>query len=842
MDRDRLSGNGRKVAARADRMHRLTRPSRKRLALSFFALILAAALTNPAESGEAGTDTTVASLISSVPPGKLRPVTVIDREDIALSGMHNLWDLLRSRDEFNYFGLHRPFNLGGLRTGILINGRRISDSAYDLDALPISAVERIEILSSSAVAIHGPQAISGTINIVLRNDFEGVEAQVHGESPVGSGGEAGVASALWGGNVGAGHLTVGADVFSRNEVRSADRSYSRASWTPGGSFDDAFAVSVAGNTVFARTEQGWVASPLGPCEDSAYTGPLSEPYGLDGEGCGFAYGNVEWTWERRDRETAFLMADYPIIQDLSVYLDARLADSDYISRYMAPLPDRLSLPGGNGFIFHRYTGHGDRAWRWTVNEHDVTLGVEGRLSDDIHYDAHLRSFSHDEFMRAGTFVHEPAILAAIAAGSYDLANPLSTDPVHLKAVEDAGVRRLTDNITKHQAARVAFDGSGFDLGGRPIGWALGTEFVRESREWLTTYVDGTGNVVEEQKDVIGSFGITFAGERDSVSQFLELSLPLHEIWDVGIAGRYSHHDDVGSTAAGQLETLFEFSDELAFRGSWSKADRAPYLGALNFARVTSVPRIYDPATGRRYQVEAINFGNPDLEPDLAESYGAGFVTKLGPVSASADWYWTKLSRLLTIVRAQTIIDYHAEHRTLPPGHVIHRGAPLVPGTPGLIARIEKPVLGNGETDISGVNVHAHTAWEWDWADFELDARWSHVQDYEERALDFVGPHDFVRNRVHTTLSGTRGKITAQWHVYGTTGYRWRVGRFGSWVGHDLTLRWRDPYGFDGTEILGGILNVFEAEPSINPEFPEYPDDSLDSVRGRTFFVTLKKVW
>ena len=106
----------------------------------------------------------------------------------------------------------------------------------------------------------------------------------------------------------------------------------------------------------------------------------------------------------------------------------------------------------------------------------------------------------------------------------------------------------------------------------------------------------------------------------------------------------------------------------------------------------------------------------------------------------------------------------------------------------------------------------------------------------------MGPHDFARNRLHVTLSGTRGKITAQWHGYGVTGYRERRGRFGSWVGHDLSLRWRDPYGFEGTEIVTGILNVFDAEPSINPENPEEPDDSLDSIRGTTFFVTLKQVW
>ena len=576
--------------------------------------------------------------------------------------------------------------------------------------------------------------------------------------------------------------------------------------------------------------------------DPARAATLAAPYGLPGEGCGFAYGNIEWNWERRDRETAFLMGDYPVSQDLSVHLDARVADSDYTSLYMAPLPGRLPLPRGNGFVLHRFVSHGDRVWRWTAQEHDITLGMEGRLSDDIRYNAHLRSFSNEDNLQGGTFVYEPAILEALTAGSYDLSNPLSTDSGHLEAVRDTSVTRFVDNLTRRSEARVAFDGSGFSLGGRPIGWAAGAEWVRESRDWITTFVSGAGDVIEEQRDVMGSFGVSFAGERDSVSPFLEVSLPLHEIWDVGLAGRYSDHDDVGSTAATQMETIFELSPDFALRGNWSMADRAPYLGGLHTARVTSVRRIYDHATGRRYRVEADNFGNPDLQPDRAESYGAGIVTNLGPVSVSADWYWTKLSKLLTVVSAQDIADYEHEHGSLPQGTVIHRAASLVPGTPGLISRIEKPILGNGETSISGFNVHAHTAWSADWADFDLDAHWSHVQDYEYRALDFVGPDDFVRNRLHVTLSSTRGKVTAQWNAYGTTGYRASVGRFGSWVGHDVSVRWRNPYGFEEVELMGGIFNVFDAEPIINSEIPEEPDESLDSIRGRTFFVTVKKVW
>ena len=75
------------------------------------------------------------------------------------------------------WAISRPFVLGNGRAAILVNGRRISDSTFDLDTLPISAVERVEILSDTAAALHGWHAIGGAINIVLRRGFEGIEVQ-----------------------------------------------------------------------------------------------------------------------------------------------------------------------------------------------------------------------------------------------------------------------------------------------------------------------------------------------------------------------------------------------------------------------------------------------------------------------------------------------------------------------------------------------------------------------------------------------------------------------------------------------------------------------------------------
>ena len=69
-----------------------------------------------------------------------------------------------------------------------------------------------------------------------------------------------------------------------------------------------------------------------------------------------------------------------------------------------------------------------------------------------------------------------------------------------------------------------------------------------------------------------------------------------------------------------------------------------------------------------------------------------------------------------------------------------------------------------------------------------------------------------------------------------------TGRFKAWFGHDLALRWRNAFGVSGTSLIAGILNLENRSPSINSDDPLDRDETLDSIRGRTLFVTLKRTW
>jgi iron complex outermembrane receptor protein len=76
--------------------------------------------------------------------------------------------------------------LGSAGTLVLVNGRRMTPSAYadpntgnsvvyNLNSVPVDAIERIEVLKDGASAIYGSDAMAGVVNIILRKDYTGIE-------------------------------------------------------------------------------------------------------------------------------------------------------------------------------------------------------------------------------------------------------------------------------------------------------------------------------------------------------------------------------------------------------------------------------------------------------------------------------------------------------------------------------------------------------------------------------------------------------------------------------------------------------------------------------------------
>ncbi len=151
------------------------------------------------------------------------PVQSIGKEDIANMGYDNLQQLLErmpvaGNGTFSTRGNNQDSTANGgaavsLRglgpdaTLVLINGRRVAISAFaesitnsfvDINSIPVSAIERIDILKDGASAIYGSDAVAGVVNVILKKDIDGIEVNLGYGATTGPSHEETTASLVWG--------------------------------------------------------------------------------------------------------------------------------------------------------------------------------------------------------------------------------------------------------------------------------------------------------------------------------------------------------------------------------------------------------------------------------------------------------------------------------------------------------------------------------------------------------------------------------------------------------------------------------------------------------------------
>ena len=792
--------------------------------------------------------------------GSLHPVNVITQRDIELSGIKRVTDLL-NRSAFNNFGLERPLVLGRGRALILVNGRRVADSGVDLDTIPISAVERIEIFNDSTSALHGGKAIGGTINIVLKKDYEGLEIQLNAGRPRGEGADSEHLSALWGISVGEGNLTVGADIFRRDEVRDADRDYSRARYTSGGSFADTEGVSSLGNTVFlVKNDGGFVSGPLGDCDESVYTGELTDPPGgFFGTVCGFAYADIAWHLLRRQNDSAFVNFSYPLADAADIYIEGRVTKEELRLLY-APDPNifrlvpdetlRNSLIEGGNFegldesnfperitVGHRFLGHGNRQWDTDLEEYDIALGLRGNIKDNIRYDGYVHYNRWDYAVAGRTFINEPVINAAIESGDYNLQNPLSDDERHRAAIRESSVRSEEKYKTDYVDAGVELDGPLFELMGNKLRWSAGLQVAKEDINSSEENFNLSGESVDAD-DVLGGSSLSLTADRRRLSAFGDIMVPLGDALDVSFALRHDDFDDVGGAFSHRIAALYRVIPNIALRASWSEGARVPSFASLHAEEFVYYPFVCDADTPTpdcpRDQVRVVTSGNPELEPDEAESFGAGASAGWGPFSANFDWFRLRLQETPTTLDTQFVISLERSGRLNEyPGLSVTR-------SDGRLAEIRNPLTNSGETDMDGFTARLGGDLKTGLANFTLNANWLRITNYERRVGGEAQPGDIPRNRVHVLLRADRNDLSVQWNTHAVTSF-WnntRTKRFRRWVGHDIALNWRNAFGFNRFELTGGVLNIGN-EGQSRPESDENHILYLDSILGRTLFLTAK---
>lgn len=190
--------------------------------------------------------------IAGAPP--TAPVIRITSEDIRTAGQNDLGEVARSLPQ-NFGGGQNPgigngqgagnenaningastFNLRGIgpnATLTLLNGNRFAytgiSSVIDISAIPVSAVDRVEIIADGASAIYGADAVAGVVNIILKRDYDGLAAMARLGASTDGGNVQQQYGLLGGTRWGSGGVIAAYDFSRSTAIEAGDRSYTSA--------------------------------------------------------------------------------------------------------------------------------------------------------------------------------------------------------------------------------------------------------------------------------------------------------------------------------------------------------------------------------------------------------------------------------------------------------------------------------------------------------------------------------------------------------------------------------------------------------------------------------------
>ena len=796
-----------------------------------------------------------------------RVVAKYDRNFIERMGSQTLEELLNT-------GITRYFLTGGQPLLVLVNGRPYASTTSDLDTLPLSAVERIELLDGASLGTLGGSAVRGALNIVLRTDLDGFETRTLMRAPTRDGGDGWQGSVAWGGAVGKGRMTLIADILDRQEIPGKHREHSRSVWQKDGSFKGAQNVSVGGNTVWFLDGDEVRSAALGECDPAnGYTGPLSNPPGpgtvKTDKGCGFAYGDLWWDTSSYEQQNAILNLEHPLGDDADLHLDANVSKGSSAFRYAPSVGSfllgldtnnedhndlldqieraaevRPSGPGGGATILasHRFVGHGNRDWLTDSEEYELAVGVEGRLSDSLGYDARIDAYRLDGFLSGNTFVHTETITKEIQDGNYDLADPFSRETEHLAAIRKSSVREENDFGSDYLGARLALEGTGFAIGERDTAWTAGVERNRVKVHDLLVFRGNDGET-HDVTEVLGSGGVSYAGKRKTVAAFAEIALPVADNLDLRAAGRRDDHDDVGKADSWRLAAEYRPSRLFTLRSSFSAGDRTPSMRHLHASSAQDHPYIQcDPGadatpprtcTPNPHQVTRDLTGNPELDPSSAERLAIGAEARQGPFFLGMEWYRLSRSDLAGLNDPSWAMLNLPKCDGNNSRNCIHRDE---------IGRvtIRDSYANVVDTEVRGVNVRFGGGFRTSWGVAGMRGYWRRVTDAERSVAGVKDRYNLPKDMVRLGFLARRGGVSAVWIANYRSGFRNQAntGTFKSWTGHDLVVDWTEPLGLKGARMAAGVFNLTDEGLSVNTANPNSADGPVSAGWGRTFFLTL----
>ncbi|HEY0686246.1 MAG TPA: TonB-dependent receptor [Steroidobacter sp.] len=805
------------------------------------------------------------------------PKIAYTRKDIERFGVSTLGDLSRYfiQQPFSYGTGHlqsgaQSLQLRGLgvdTTLVLINGKRVSTSAnsisqntIDLNSFPVTAVERVEVMSDSASAIYGADAIGGVVNIILKRVVTQPEIQLHYGEADGGATQRRIAASFGASNDRL-KSTLSLDFHETTSLMGQERDLTRnQDFRRFGGQDYRVSTTHAGNvySLTGRPLPGLSSSRAAVPPGTAGIGlsPASF-FATDGElnlGSSLSDWSIAPPWQR---VSAYGSAEYLATETISLFGEFLVADAELTALRGPPSLTQQIVPASNPFnpfgeavaVDYSFAGMGPISHVYETNLLRGVIGAQSRIGD---WDLELTGLHHHENgsnTTRGGLDFERVSSAIQSTDPQSALNLFSDGPAGSTALLDsliAPTQSLGFAFSSSQLSAI-MRGPVLNLGGRSAELTVGGEW---------------------RLDAAGFFeaGKRIDVSRDVVSVFSEIKLPLFDKLSLKIALRADDYGDGGEQRLNpQYRALWQPLDEWTFRVAYGTSYRPPSLYELNMPVSRLTVPIADPLRGGELSnVGFIVGANRDLESVTAHSFTAGFSFQPSWISGlrlSGNYWRVQMENRIVLPIYSELLNPNGELT----GRVV-RDAPtaqdLLRGWAGPLRSIDLTRANFGELDTSGVDLEASFSVGSDFRglQFKLSTTW--VNDYSIRDMNQALPADRVG------IANIQGTIP-QWRVVGTMGGR--LGAFGAsttatftpsyqdadvWTGPlDRRIRSRvlvDLQAWMDLDILGtallddatvmlGARNVFDVAPEFANAGAAFGYDvSQNDLIGRFIYFRLSK--
>ncbi len=754
------------------------------------------------ESAELEQIVVTGSNLKGVDLAEAQPIKVLDAEDIARTGAQTLGELLQEVSELgggtgNFSTANSGSKqedspagsagvslrgLGTASTLTLVNGRRIavasfangSENFVDINAIPLAAVDRVEVLTTGASAIYGADAVAGVVNFILRKDFDGIRLSgSSGDSTRGTDEGRHNVNLVIGHNGDRGHGLLIFDAYRRNALYDRDRAISAVEPRPSQqgvfpSINDLYAQEIdlveAGCPDTQRYD-GRPGYPLGGFGEycalnrNAYTAtdPSSERYGLTGS-ADFDFGSgLSWFGEiALQRNDGTANSEPAPWSEEEIYLDHPNLPAELRERLLAAGVDPdYPVFGWGRFPDARTIEVESRSWR-------VLSGVEGSLGGWSWEAALNLSRSESEQRAIAGIYNVERFRAALrgelcASGATDCTpgtGGLYYNPFGGQAGNSAQVLGLLheqvprNGISKLLGFDAKISGNWLSTAVGEVSWAFGADARREDIEDAPSLL-ATADPITGDVPVYGFGSTAVRADRDQAALFGEALVPLAEALDLRLAARYDHFSDFGGDINPAASLRWQPHEAVVLRAGWNSSFRAPSLAQVG-AGTTLSSGALPCAEGSEFfdsfcdQYPADDgylseiYGNPGLEAETSKAWFLGAVFQLADATTLSVDYWNFAHRNLVDIDALELF-----RAALLDSALVVRSGELGPGEIGIETRngtigspIEEVHLGLinvGQQNTDGLDVSLSHVFDTDAGRFELygDATWTRAFERSE---------------------------------------------------------------------------------------------------------------